>query len=333
MKWIKLLLGSSLGLLLWGTGTTAQAAKKMRLPAYPQQRLFTAKHLRTKVYSYPRGLHSGSRYLGKMMSTKKKWTVVKVVMVHGKKYVRITAAVQFPLQHGTVLRSYPQATAIDGGYVALSKLKSHQQISRMPTIPRTPYFEARLTSDFWWMPYGTVGSNYAAHYGTTYGYRTIYAIQSLTTVKGKQYLLFENAKGEVLGWLPKSVVVKGQYPDLMQRELTRDTPVAAESTKIRVLDSGRHVKIGIAKTAGKIQRVVLLDQDSQTTVYDYQDGKAVKKTIRGADGRLKSSRALTPTSTIKFHLQADYDISGDIYDGTIDAHGKITIPYMGGWVA
>lgn len=86
MKWMKLAFLAGLSLSLWGT-TTAQAAKRTVLPKYPRQRLFTFKTQRTKAYSYPRAAYARSKVLGVNKSTKKQWTVDKVVTVNGNRCI------------------------------------------------------------------------------------------------------------------------------------------------------------------------------------------------------------------------------------------------------
>lgn len=332
MKWIKFALAGSLGFVLWGGATTAHAAKRVTLPAYPQQRIFTFKAKGTKVYSYPRAAYAHSKVLGTVHSKTKQWTVDKVVKVGGKRYVRLSEVTASPLQHGTV-DSGPTAKpkSLAGGYVALSKLKFHQQISQLKSVKKTAYWRPTTTRDFWNMPAKTLGTTAAIHYGTSYGYQTLYAIQSLTTKTKKHYLYFETAKGKAIGWLPTSAVVKGTYPNLVKRELTRGGLTATKT--VATLDSGAHIKIGIATSNGQIQRVVMLKQNAQTLIYDYQNGQAVHQTTRSATGKVLSSKAITPVKTLKFKLVATFDIHGATYQGTISPEGKIDIPIHSGWIA
>ncbi|NLR32019.1 GW dipeptide domain-containing protein [Levilactobacillus tujiorum] len=332
MKWIKLAVAGGLGLALWGGVTTAHAAKRVTLPAYPQQRIFTFKAKGTKVYSYPRAAYAHSKVLGTAQSKQKLWTVDKVVKIKGRRYVRLNLTTRTPLQHGTVIASRKAVnTKLVGGYVALSQLKAHPQISRLKTLKKTAYWTTTTTHDFWNMPAGTLGTTAAVHYGTTYGYRTLYAIQSLTTKTKKQYLYLETATGKAIGWLPANAVVKGTYPNIVKRELTRGGLTANKT--VATLDSGAHIKIGIAMRGGQIQRVVLLKQNAQTLIYDYQDGQAVRKTTRSATGKQLSSQSITPVKTLKFKLVAEFDIHGATYAGTITPAGKIEIPVHSAWIA
>lgn len=332
MKWMKLTLASALGIVLWGGLTTAHAAKKVTLPAYPQQRIFTFKTVGTKVYSYPRAAYAHSTVLGTARSKQKLWTVDKVVTVKGKRYVRLNQVTATPLNHGQVVDTHKKATSkLVGGYVALSHLKFHQQIKQLKSVKKTAYWTPTTTHDFWNMPKKTLGTTAANHYGTTYGYRTIYAIQALTTATKKQYLYFETAAGKAIGWLPVSAVVKGSYPNVMQRELTRGGLTATK--QVATLDASAHIKIGTAIKAGQIQRTVMLKQNSQSIIYDYQAGKAVRKTTRSATGKLLSSQAITPVATVKFKLVASFDLNGQTYQGTVAPTGKIDIPVYSGWMA
>ncbi|WP_395322480.1 GW dipeptide domain-containing protein [Levilactobacillus parabrevis] len=334
MKWMKFALAGSLGLALWGATTTAQAAKKVTLPAYPQHRVFTFKAKGTKVYSYPRAAYAHSKVLGTNLSTKKHWTVDKVVTVNGKRYVRLANVTATKLQHGQVMESNAvAATKITGGYVALSKLKFHQQIVQMKSIKKTAYWTPTTTHDFWNMPAKTLGITAANHFGSSYGYKTIYAVQSLTTTTKKHYLYFETAAGKAIGWLPTSAVVKGTYPDNMKHEMSRDGLTAAATKKVATLDKSGHIKIGIATANNQIQRVVMLKQNSQTMTYEYENGKAVRKITRSATGKLLSSKAITPVATLKFKLVATFDLQGQTYQGTISPQGKIDIPVYLGWIA
>ena len=133
MKWMKLAFLAGLSLSLWGT-TTAQAAKRTVLPKYPRQRLFTFKTQRTKVYSYPRAAYARSKVLGVNKSTKKQWTVDKVVTVNGKRYVRLAAVSAQPLHHGTVAPLPAKRNQLAGGYVALRQLRSHSVIRQLKAI-------------------------------------------------------------------------------------------------------------------------------------------------------------------------------------------------------
>jgi len=331
-KWVKFILAGSLGLVFWGGLTTANAAKKVTLPAYPQHRIFTFKSTGTKVYSYPRAAYKHSTVLGTEQSRTKQWTVDKVVTVKGKRYVRLAKVTAKKLPHGTVVGSTTtKKSKLVGGYVALSKLKFHQQISQMKSVKKTAYWTPTTTHDFWDMPAKSLGTTAANHYGTTYGYRTVYAVQSLTTTIKKQYLYFETAAGKAIGWLPKSAVVKGTYPNIMTRELNRNATTA--TVKVATLDKAAHIKIGIATTDGQIQRVVLLKQNSQTMIYDYQNGKAVKETTRSATGKVLSTKSITPVATLSFKLVAAFDINGTTYKGTISPKGEINIPVYFGWTA
>lgn len=332
MKWMKFALAGSLGLALWGATTTAQAAKKVTLPAYPQHRVFTFKAKGTKVYSYPRAAYAHSKVLGTNLSTKKQWTVDKVVTINGKRYVRLASVTATKLQHGQVMTPTAVAmTKITGGYVALSKLKFHQQISQMKSLKKTAYWTPTTTHDFWNMPAKTLGITVASHFGSSYGYKTLYAVQSLTTTTKKHYLYFETAKGKAIGWLPTSAVVKGTYPDNMKREMSRGGLTATK--KVATLDDSGHIKIGIATANDQIQRVVMLKQNSQTIIYEYENGKAVRKITRSATGKLLSSKAITPVATLKFKLVASFDLRGQTYKGTISPQGKIDIPIYLGWIA
>jgi len=195
-NWIKLAMAGSLGLILWGGATSAQAAKKVTLPEYPQQRIFTFKAKGTKVYSYPRAAYAKSTVLGTDKSTTKQWTVDKVIKVNGKRYVRLAKVTTKALPHGTAVPNSSKAnTTLVGGYVALSQLKFHQQISKLTSVKKTAYWTPTTNNDFWNMPKKTLGTTAASHYGHSYGYRTLYAIQSLTTTSKKQYLYFETAAG------------------------------------------------------------------------------------------------------------------------------------------
>ncbi|MCH5465216.1 hypothetical protein [Levilactobacillus tujiorum] len=339
MRWAKFILAGSLGLALWGSVTTAHAAKRVTLPAYPQQRIFTFKVKGTSVY---RSAHSAAVHgtiLGIVHSQKKKWTVDKVVKIHGKRYVRLDDVTAGELQHGSVVRPSSvspvaqgeMGKTLDGGYVALSKLKFRRQISQLKSLKKTAYWRPTLTHDFWDMPELTLGTTTAIHYGTSHGYQTLYAIQSLTTKAKKHYLYFETAKGKALGWLPASAVVKGTYPNLVKRELTRGG-LQAKNT-VTTLDAKAHIKIGIATANDQIQRVVMVKQNSQTVIYDYQEGRAVHQTTRSAAGKVLSSKAITPVKTLKFSLNATFDLQGTTYEGTISPTGKIDIPVYTGWIA
>lgn len=333
MKWMKVVLASGLGLLLWGGATTAQAAKRVTLPAYPQQRIFTFKAKGTKVYSYPRAAYAHSKVLGTAQSKQKLWTVDKVVTVGGKRYVRLNRVAATPLNHSQAIVEPSKAvsTKLVGGYVALSKLKVHQQISQLKSVKKTAYWTPTTAHDFWNMPKKTLGTTAAIHFGTTYGYRTIYAIQSLTTKTKQHYLYFETAAGKAIGWLPTSAVIKSSYPNIVKRELTRGGLAATK--KVATLDNSAHIKIGTAMRDGQLQRVVMLKQNSQTLIYEYQNGKAVRKITRSATGKLLTSQAITPVATVAFKLVASFDLSGQTYQGTVTPTGKIDIPIYFGWVA
>lgn len=332
MKWIKFALAGTLGLALWGATTTAHAAKRVTLPTYPQQRIFTFKAKGTKVYSYPRAAYAHSKVLGTAQSKQKLWTVDKVVTVGGKRYVRLNRVTATPLNHSQISTSSKAApNKLVGGYVALSKLKFHQQISQLKSVKKTAYWAPTTTHDFWNMPKKTLGTTTAIHYGTTYGYRTIYAIQSLTTKSKQHYLYFETAAGKAIGWLPTSAVVKGSYPNIVKRELTRDGLTATK--QVATLDNSAHIKIGTAMRDGQLQRVVMQQQNSQTLIYEYQNGQAVRKTTRSATGKLLTSQAITPVATVKFKLVAAFDLSGQTYKGTVTPTGQISIPVYSGWIA
>ena len=332
MKWMKVTLVGSLGLALWGTTTTAHAAKRVTLPPYPQQRVFTFKAKGTKVYSYPRAAYAHSKVLGTAQSKQKLWTVDKVVTVGGKRYMRLNQVTATPLNHSQVIDPHKGTTSkLVGGYVALSHLKFHQQIKQLKSVKKTAYWTPTTTHDFWNMPKKTLGTTAANHYGTTYGYRTIYAIQALTTTTKQRYLYFETAAGKTIGWLPVSAVVKGNYPTIMKRELTRDGLSATK--QVATLNASAHIKVGTAIRGGQIQRLVLLKQNSQTIIYDYQAGKAVRKTTRSATGKVLSSQAIAPVATVKFKLVATFDLNGQTYQGTVDPTGKIDIPVYSGWIA
>ncbi|WP_143463059.1 GW dipeptide domain-containing protein [Levilactobacillus enshiensis] len=331
-NWIKLAMAGSLGLILWGGSTTAHAAKKVTLPEYPQQRIFTFKAKGTKVYSYPRAAYAKSTVLGTDKSTTKQWTVDKVIKVNGKRYVRLAKVTTKALPHGTAVPNPSKAnTTLVGGYVALSQLKFHQQISKLTSVKKTAYWTPTTNNDFWNMPKKTLGTTAANHYGHSYGYRTLYAIQSLTTINKKQYLYFETAAGKAIGWLPVNAVIKGTYPNLLQRELTRDL---AATTATTTVDEAGHVKVGVATANGNVQRVVLLQQDSQTAIYDFQAGKAVKLTNRNAHGKVVSSQAFTQsTKNLNIKAHADFDIQGYRYTVKVAPTGSVSVLSTGGWIA
>lgn len=332
MKIMKIVLASGVALSVWGGAVTADAAKRVTLPAYPQQRVFTFKAKGTKVYSYPRAAYRHSTVLGTDQSTTKKWTVDKVVTVKGHRYVRLALVSAKNLPHGTIVPNASKTKkTLVGGYVALSKLKFHQQIASMAAVKKTAYWTPTTTQDFWDMPKHTLGKTAASHYGHTYGYRTIYAIQSLTTKQHRQYLYFETAAGKAIGWLPKTAVTKGQYPDLLKRELSRN--LAADSTAITTVDKAGHVKVGVALKDGQVKRVALLQQNSETTVYDYQDGQAVKQTTRTSAGKVKHTAAVTPTESLTFKAQADFDIQGYKYQVKVTPAGQVSVMSVGGWMA
>jgi len=333
MKWMKFILASSVGLCLWGGVTTARAAKKVTLPAYPKQRVFTFKTKGTKVYSYPRVAYQHSDVLGADQSTTKQWTVDKVVTVKGKRYVRLALVSAKALPHGTIVPNATKTkTTLVGGYVALSKLKYHQQIAQIKAMKKTAYWTPTTTTDFWNMPAKSLGKTAANHYGHTYGYQTIDAIQSLTTTSKKRYLYFETAAGKAIGWLPQSAVIRGQYPDLLKRELNRN--LAADTTALTTVDKAGHVKVGVALKNGQVQRVALLKQNSTTAVYDFKDGKAVKLTTRTSAGKVKQSVAMTQTTTnLTFKAQSDFDIQGYTYQVKVTPAGKVSVLSVGGWIA
>jgi hypothetical protein len=333
MKWAKLILASVAGLSLWGGVTTANAAKKVTLPAYPKQRVFTFKAKGTKVYSYPRAAYKHSSVLGTDQSTTKQWTVDKVITVKGQRYVRLARVSAKSLPHGTIVPNASKANVkLVGGYVALNKLKFHQQIASMKSVKKTAYWTPTTKHDLWNMPAHSLGKTAANHYGHTYGYRTLYAVESLTTTSKKSYLYFETADGKAIGWLPKNAVIKGQYPDLLKRELGRN--LSADSTALTTVDKAGHVKVGVALKAGQVQRVALLKQNSETAVYDFTAGKAVKLTTRTSTGKVKQTTAVTQTTkNLKFKAQSDFDIQGYTYNVKVTPAGKVSVLSVGGWMA
>lgn len=333
MKWLKFILASSAGLALWSGVTTAQAAKRVTLPAYPKQRIFTFKAKGTKVYSYPRAAYKHSDVLGTNQSKTKKWTVDKVVTVKGRRYVRLALVSAKNLPHGTIVANPSKVkTKLVGGYVALNKLQFQQQIKQMKSLKKTAYWMPTTKYDFWDMPAKSLGKTAANHYGHTFGYRTIYAVQTLTASNRKQYLYFETAAGRAIGWLPKRAVIKGRYPDLLKRELNRG--LATETTALTTVDKAGHVKVGIALKAGTVQRVALLKQNSETAVYDYENGKAVKLTNRTSTGKVKQTQAVSQTTkNLTFKAKSDFDIQGYTYSVEVTPTGKVSVLSVGGWMA
>lgn len=333
MKWAKVILAGSLGLCLWGGATTAKAAKRIALPAYPQQRVFTFKTKGTPVYSYPRAAYKNSQVLGHNQSTTKQWTVDKVVTVNGKRYVRLALVSAKALPHGTIVANKSKAkTTLVGGYVALSQLKFHQKIAQMKTLKKTAYWMPTTHQDFWNMPAKSLGKTAANHYGHTYGYQTIYAIQSLKTTNHKSYLYFETASGKAIGWMATSAVTKGSYPDLMKRELKRS--LTGTTTTLTTVDKAGHVKVGVAMKDGVIQRVVHLKQNSQTAVYDFQNGKAVSLTERNAQSKVTKTTAVSQaTANLTFKAYANFDIQGYTYRVTVKPTGAVSVLSIGGWMA
>lgn len=331
MKWMKLAFLAGLSLSLWGT-TTAQAAKRTVLPKYPRQRLFTFKTQRTKVYSYPRAAYARSKVLGVNKSTKKQWTVDKVVTVNGKRYVRLAAVSAQPLHHVTVAPLPAKRNQLVGGYVVLRQLRSHSVIRQLKAIKKTAYWTPTTTHDYWDMPARTIGTTAAVHYGTTYGYRTLYATESLTTTCQKHYLYLTTANGKGIGWLPAHAVIKGTYPNLLQREVNRQlTGITATTTTV---DAAAHVKVGVAMAAGVVQRVVLLRQDSTTVTSDFVTGRAVIATTRSATGKVVKTAKVKQTAPIfSFTARADFDIHGYTYRVKVAPTGAVTILGTGGWIA
>ncbi|WP_125544282.1 hypothetical protein [Levilactobacillus lindianensis] len=333
-RWLKLTVAAVLGLTVGTSVTVAQAASRVKLPTYPVQRILTFKAKGTPVYRTPKAAASGQHALGQAKSTTKRWTATKVVAVKGKRYVRLALVSAKPLSHGTiVIGSKPASTKLVGGYVALNKLKAHEKITQLKSLQKTAYWTPTTTHDFWSMPAKTLGTTVALHYGSTYGYRTLYAIQSLTTTSKKQYLYLETAAGKAVGWLPAKTLNKGTYPDLINRELTRD--LTGTSTTTTTIDKKGHVKVGVAVKDGVVQRVVLLKQNSQTIIYNFKDGRVTTRTTRTATGAVKEVATLTPTddTNLTFKARANFDIQGIVYQVTVTPAGKVSFVDVGGWMA
>ncbi|WP_125573617.1 hypothetical protein [Levilactobacillus huananensis] len=329
-RWLKLTVAAVLGLTVGTSVTVARAASRVKLPAYPMQRILTFKTKGTPVYRTPRG----QRVLGKAKSTTKRWTATKVVTIKGKRYVRLALVSAKPLSHGTiVIRAKPASTKLVGGYVALSQLKAHEQISQLKPLQRTAYWAPTTTHDFWNMPAKTLGTTVALHYGSTYGYQTMYAIQSLTTTNKKQYLYLETAAGKAVGWLPTTALIKGTYPNLIDRELNRGLNGIATTTT--TIDKKGHVQVGVAVKDGVVQRVVLLKQNSQTIIYEFKEGHVTTRTTRTATGAVKEVATLTPTdkTNLTFKARANFDIQGIVYRVTVTPAGKVSFVDIGGWMA
>ncbi|WP_407887826.1 GW dipeptide domain-containing protein [Levilactobacillus sp. N40-8-2] len=332
MRRFKLTLLIGLSVCVWGSpGLSAQAAKRtVTLPTYPIQRIATFKAKNTKVYSYPRAKHPQSKYLGHNRSTKRKWTVLKVVRVRGKRYVKITPDRHSYLQHGSTFATFYTPGPLDGGYVPFSRLRMHRQILRMPAMKRTAYWMPTIANDFWDMPAGTLGLSSAINYGRSYAYRTLYAVQSLTTVRHRHYLYFETAKGEEIGWLPTDAVVKGVFSDVLHRELTRNFNAANATTKVTTIDKGRHVKVGVITRDNRTQRVVLADQNSETTIFDWQDGHVTTRTQRLANGHtVKIKHFKTAATAIAFQAEATDERGGVTYEITVTNRGAVSVKIVG----
>lgn len=329
MRGIKFGLAMMMGLMIGGgVSATAQAAKRVKLPPYPIDRIMTFKTKNTKVYRYPRAAKPHSKYLGKNKSVKKNWTISKVVRIKGKRYAQLMTNIQLPLQHGSHVYGVSWSR-LEGGYVPLSKLRYHKKIQSYTTMKRTAYWLSNRDNDFWEMPEGTVGNNSAVEYGRDHAYQTIYAYQTLTTVKHRRYLNFKTAKGEKIGWLPADAVYKGKYVDPLKRELTRDlvdtTPV------ITVVNRQHNLRVGCAMRDGMAQRVVLIDEWSDTTTIDFKDGLAVKKTRRLGDGTKTQVKNFTaPTSQVTFTRNIWDDVYGTDYTITVSATGKVKVITMPG---
>jgi len=182
--------------------------------------------------------------------------------------------------------------------------------------------------DFWKMPEGTLGSNRAIHYGRTYAYRTIYAVQTLTTMKRQRYLYFETANGKKIGWLPVHAVVKGTFPNVLRRELTRDFDTTDTTTTTTTID--QHVRVGVTVRDGRTQRVVLADQNSETTIFDWQDGRVKTRTQRQANGRLiKVKRFKSAPKKLTFQVDANYELYHPSYKVTVTPQGAISVKTLG----
>ncbi|WP_261809356.1 hypothetical protein [Levilactobacillus humaensis] len=333
-RWLKLTVAAVLGLTVGTSVTVAQAASRVKLPAYPVQRILTFKTKDTPVYRTSKAAAQGQHALGKAKSTTKRWTATKVVTVKGKRYVRLALVSAKPLSHGTIVIGAKSAsTKLVGGYVALNKLKAHEKISQLKSLQKTAYWAPTATHDFWNMPANTLGTTVALHYGSTYGYQTLYAIQSLTTTSKKQYLYLETAAGKAAGWLPTTALNKGTYPNLLNRELTRD--LTGTTTTTTTIDKKGHVKVGVAVKDGVVQRVVLLKQNSQTIIYDFKAGRVTTRTTRTATGAVKEVASLTPTddTNLTFKARANFDIQGIVYQVTVTPAGKVSFVDVGGWMA
>lgn len=311
------------------SSTSAQAAKRaVTLPTYPINRIVTFKAKHTPVYSYPRAKHPHSKYLGEARHTTSQWSILKVIHVRGKRYVKITPDYQIPLQHGSVAPVSHPASPLDGGYVLFSRLKVHRKISKMPAITKTAYWLPTTDDDFWKMPEGTLGSNRAIHYGRTYAYRTIYAVQTLTTMKRQRYLYFETASGKKIGWLPVHAVVKGTFPNVLRRELTRNFDTTDTTTTTTTID--QHVRVGVTVRDGRTQRVVLADQNSETTIFDWQDGRVKTRTQRQANGRfIKVKRFKSAPKKLIFQVDANYELYHPSYKVTVTPQGAVSVKTLG----
>lgn len=323
MRGIKLGLIVVMGFVIGGGGaTTAQAAKRIKLAPYPVDRIMTFKAKNTKVYSDPRASHPHSKYLGKNKSTKRTWTITKVVRIKGKRYGKIRQNDQIPLQHGSAIRGVVWSN-LNSGYVPLSKLRSHKKIQSYTTMKKTAYWLPNQDQDFWDMPAGTVGNTSAVEYARNFAYQTIYAFQTLTTVTHHRYLNFKTAKGQEIGWLPADAVYRGTYSDPLKRELARDLPDT--TTKIKVVNRKRNLRVGVAKRDGMVQRVVIVDEWSETTTIDFKDGLAVKKIHRLGDGtKTQVKEFTTPQSKVTFRRLVWMDGEVDDYAITVTAAGKVS---------
>ncbi|WP_261809355.1 GW dipeptide domain-containing protein [Levilactobacillus humaensis] len=323
MRVMKLGLIVAMGLVIGGGGvTTAQAAKRVKLAPYPIDRIMTFKAKNTKVYSYPRASHPYSKYLGKNKSIKRTWTLTKVVRIKGKRYGKLRQSDQIPLQHGSVGRGVVWSH-LNSGYVLLSKLRSHKKIQSYTTMKKTAYWLPNQDQDFWDMPAGTVGNTSAVEYGRDLAYQTIYAFQTLTTVTHHRYLNFKTAKGQEIGWLPADAVYRGTYSDPLKRELARDLPDT--TTKTTVVNRKRNLRVGVAKRDGAVQRVVIVDEWSETTTIDFKDGLAVKKLHRLGDGtKTQVKDFATPKSKVTFSRLVWMDGYVDDYVITVTATGKVS---------
>jgi len=128
-----------------------------------------------------------------------------------------------------------------------------------------------------------------------------------------------------------NAVIKGTYPNLLHRELTRDLSATTANTTV---DQAGHVKVGVATANGEVKRVVLLQQDSQTAIYDFQAGKAVKLTNRNAHGKVVSTQAFTQsTKNLNIKAHADFDIQGYRYTVKVTPTGSVSVLSTGGWIA